>query len=68
MIILGIVLLLIVWLVAPAVALPSPIWELVHAAGVILLVVGIIFLILSFVGHPIGRGIGTGPRGGRYWW
>lgn len=68
MIILGIVLLLIVWLVAPSLPLPDPIWPLVHAAGVILLVVGVIFFLLSFVGHPIGRGLGTGPRGGRYWW
>lgn len=68
MIILGIVLLLLVWLLAPAVPLPPPIWELIHAAGIILLVVGIILFILSLVGHPIGRGVGTGPRGSRYWW
>jgi len=67
-IILGVVLLLIVWLIAPSVPLPDPIWPVVHGAGVIFLVVGILLFILSFFGHPIGRGIGSGPRGSRYWY
>jgi hypothetical protein len=67
-IILGIVLLLIVWLIAPTVPLPPPIWELVHAAGVILLVVGIILLVLSLIGHPIGSGIGPERNGRRFWY
>jgi hypothetical protein len=68
MIILGIVLLLIVWLVAPAVPLPSPIWELIHAAGVILLVIGVILLILSFITGGVGPGIGRPVGGRRYYW
>lgn len=64
MIILGIVLLLLVWLVAPIVPLPDPIWPLLHAGGVILLVLGIILLILAFLGMNIGPGIGQ-PRGSR---
>lgn len=68
MIILGIVLLLLDWLLAPIVPLPYPIWELVHVVGVILLVIGIIFLILSLVGHPIGNGLGPARNGRRYWY
>lgn len=68
MIILGIVILLLCWLLAPIVPLPYPIWELAHVVGVILLVVGVIFLILSFIGHPIGRGIGRPVNGRTYWY
>lgn len=68
MIILGIVLLLLWWFLAPVVPLPPPIWELVHAFGWIFIIVGAILWLLSFLGHPVGRGVGTGPRGGRYWW
>lgn len=68
MIILGLVLLLAWWFIAPAVPLPPPIWELVHGAGWILIIVGVILWVLAYFGHGIGRGVGTGPRGGRYWW
>jgi len=68
MIILGIVLLLIWWLVAPIFPLPDPIWPLVHAGGIIFLVIGIILFILSMIGHPIGRGIGPERSGRRFWY
>jgi hypothetical protein len=68
MIILGVVLLLLWYFIAPIFPLPAPLWELVHVIGLIALVVGIILWVLSFAGRPVGRGFGTGPRGGRYWW
>jgi hypothetical protein len=66
MIILGIVLLLIAYFIAPVVPLPDPIWPLVHAVGVIALIVGVILLLLSFFGVPLGRGLVT--RGNRRYW
>lgn len=68
MIILGVVLLLLDWLLAPILPLPYPIWELVHVAGVILLVVGFIFLILGFFGYAPGPGIGRPVNGRRFYW
>ena len=68
MIIVGIVLLLICWLVAPSVPLPDPIWPLIHAGGVILLVVGFILLILSFITGGVGPGIGRPVGGRRFYW
>jgi hypothetical protein len=68
MIILGIVLLLLCWLLPPVLPLPYPIYEIAHVAGVILLVVGVIFLVLSLIGHPVGRGIGPARNGRTYWY
>lgn len=66
MIILGIVLLLIAYFIAPVVPLPDPIWPLVHAVGVIALIVGVILLLLSLLGVRVGRGVYT--RGNRTFW
>lgn len=68
MFILGLILVLAHAFLAPALPLPDPIWPLVYGFGWIFIIVGVILFLFSFLGHPIGRGIGTGPRGSRYWW
>lgn len=56
MIILGVILLIVAYLLP----LPYPIDEICLVIGWIALVVGLIFLVLSFAGRPVG--------GRRYWY
>lgn len=68
MIILGIVLLLLAWLLPQLFPVPLPVETLLYDGGWILVVLGVILLILGFVGRPIGNGWGPPVRGRRYWW
>lgn len=69
MIIAGVLLLILHWILTDAgVALPPVLFTLMYDFGVVLIVLGIILFILNLCGVAIGRGIGPGPRGRRYWW
>lgn len=67
MIVLGVVILIILWILGDAgVALPPPLPVLFHDVGIILIVIGVILLLLHFVGVNVGRGITQ--RNGRGLW
>lgn len=65
MIVIGIVLLIAAWLLPQLFPVPAPIETLLYDGGILLIVVGIILLVLSFIGHPVGRGLNGRP--GRYY-
>lgn len=68
MIIVGVILLLLAYFIGPIIPLPYPIWELVHAGGVILLIIGVILLILSFLGFAPGPGFGPARNGRKFYY
>jgi hypothetical protein len=68
-IIAGVLLLILHWILTDAgVALPPVLFTLIYDFGIVLVVLGLILWALSFFGVGVGRGLGAGPRGRRYWW
>lgn len=69
MIILGVVLLIVEWLLGDlGVDVPLVLLKLLHDGGIILIILGIVLLVLSFLGRPLGGGWGPTVGGRRYWW
>lgn len=69
MIILGIILVFAAWATPQIVPdVPPGIVHVIGVGGWLLVAIGIVLFILSFLGVAIGRGIGAGPRGHRYWY
>lgn len=69
MIILGIVLLLVAYLLPDLVPdVPPGIIHVADVLGWIFLIIGIILLLLSLVGRPVGRGFGRPVNGRSYWY
>lgn len=69
MIILGIILVFAAWAIPQILPdIPPGIDNVVGGLGWLLIVLGVILFILSFLGVAVGRGIGAGPRGRRYWY
>jgi hypothetical protein len=70
MIVLGAILVFAAWALPQIIpAIPPGIDNVVYVGGWILIVVGIILFLLSWLGGvQLGRGIGGGPRGRRYWY
>jgi hypothetical protein len=73
MIILGAILVFIAWALPQLVPLTEPPWpgvdNIIYVGGWILIVAGSILFLLGWLGGiQVGRGIGAGPRGRRYWY
>jgi hypothetical protein len=69
MIILGIILVFVAWALPQVLPdVPPGIDHVVYVGGWLLIIIGVILWILSYLGVAVGRGIGAGPRGRRYWW
>lgn len=69
MIVLGIILVFAAWAIPQIlVTVPLGIINVVGGLGWLLIVLGVILFILAFLGVGIGRGLGAGPRGRRYWY
>lgn len=69
MIILGIVLVFVAWAIPQILPdIPPGIDNVVGGLGWLLIVLGIVLFVLALLGVPVGRGIGVGPRGRRYWY
>jgi hypothetical protein len=69
MIILGIILVFVAWALPQLLPdVPLGVCNVVGTGGWILIFIGIVLFILSFLGIQVGRGIGAGPRGRRYWY
>jgi hypothetical protein len=69
MIILGIILVFAAWAIPQILPdIPPGVDNVVGGLGWLLIVIGVVLFILSFLGIAVGRGIGAGPRGRRYWY
>ena len=69
MIVLGIIFVVVAYLlVDAAVPVPAFVPTLLNDGGWILIVIGVILLLLSLFGRPVGNGWGPSVRGRRYWY
>jgi hypothetical protein len=60
MIVVGIICLILAWLLPQLVPVPPPIETLLYDGGIILVILGVILLLLSLAGRPVG--------GRRFWY